>query len=79
LAPPTPHRNLMGESAMLKQLNGIAAGLLGLHGYPVEPISWAPTRPSPALADPAAAAAAAPRVAIPTPREPAPAAAALHC
>jgi hypothetical protein len=30
-----------GVSAMLKELNAIAGGLLGLQGYPVEPISWA--------------------------------------
>ena len=26
---------------MLKEMNTIAAGLLGLHGYPLVPLSWA--------------------------------------
>jgi hypothetical protein len=65
---------------MLKQLNGIAAGLLGLHGYPVESFSWPPAGRAPAPADPAAGrGAAAPRVAEAVAREPAPIDAALHC
>lgn len=65
---------------MLKQLNGIAAGLLGLHGYPAEPISWAATRPSPVPADPAARRnAGAPLVTEAVSRERIPHDAALHC
>jgi hypothetical protein len=73
------HRNPMGASAMLKQLNGIAAGLLGLHGYPVESFSRSPTRQSPTPANQAGRGAASPRAAEPVAREPAPIDAALHC
>ena len=65
---------------MLKQLSSIAAGLLGLHGYPVESFSCPPARRAPAFADPAAGlGAATPRVAEPVAREPASIDAALHC
>ena len=64
---------------MLKQLNGIAAGLLGLNGYAVESFSWSPAGLAPAPADPATGrGAAAPRAAEPVTREPAPIDAALH-
>jgi len=64
---------------MLKQLNGITAGLLGLHGYPVESFPWSPARQAPAPADPAAdRGAAAPRVAGSVARAPAPIDATLH-
>ena len=29
---------------MLKELSNIANGLLGLHGYPMQPISWSAPR-----------------------------------
>ena len=65
---------------MLKQLNGIAAGLLGLHGYPVEPFSRPAPGPSPAPADPAASRnAVAPLVTEAVARQQAPFDAALHC
>jgi hypothetical protein len=70
----------MGVSVMLKQLNGIAAGLLGLHGYPVEPISSTATRESRALADPVVGrGTVAPVVTEAVARAQAPLDAALHC
>jgi hypothetical protein len=70
----------MGVSVMLKQLNGIAAGLLGLHGYPVEPISSLATRRSSTLADPAAGRRpVAPLATEAAARKQAPFDDALHC
>jgi hypothetical protein len=65
---------------MLKQLNGIAAGLLGLQGYPVKPFSWeAPRQPS-TPSDPASIRpATAPGVAKPAARGHTAVGAALHC
>jgi len=64
---------------MLKHLNGIAAGLLGLHGYPVEPISSAACT-SPAPADPASRRSAATSLVTEVvARERASHDAALHC
>lgn len=39
---------------MLNELNSIAAGLLGLHGYPLAPIARPQPRPQPARQRPAA-------------------------
>lgn len=65
---------------MLKQLNGIAAGLLGLHGYPVEPFSSAAACQPPALSDPAVGrGSVVPRATEATVPERNPLGAALHC
>jgi hypothetical protein len=64
---------------MCTQSNGLAAGLRGLHGYPVGWFPWSPARHPPAPADPAAdRGAAAPRVAGSVARAPAPIDATLH-
>jgi hypothetical protein len=64
---------------MLKELNGIAGGLLGLHGYPVQPFSWGAQAESKPAAEPVNVPRAKPRDPAPKARKPASVATALHC